>query len=132
VVHPKSDFSDAREGDSLALSERQGRGATEEAEMSRNGGQRKYPVEEKLRILEEARQPNTTVAEVLRRHQVDPATFYRWEKQAREGMKRALEGRTGDTKALEREVERLRGEVEKKSRIIAEVVEENLGLKRGL
>jgi len=46
-------------------------------------------------------------------------------------MKRALEGRTGDTKALEREVERLRGEVEKKSRIIAEVVEENLGLKNG-
>jgi hypothetical protein len=46
--------------------------------MSRNGRQRKYPVEEKLRILEEARQPKTTVAEVLRRHQVDPATFYRW------------------------------------------------------
>ena len=98
--------------------------------MSKNGRQRKYPLEVKLRILEEARQPNTTVAEVLRRHQVDPATFYGWEKQAREGMKRALEGRTGDTKALEREVERLRGEVEKKSRIIAEVVEENLGLRR--
>ncbi len=89
-------------------------------------------MEEKLRILEEARQPNTTVAEVLRRHQVDPATFYRGENQAKEGMKRALEGRTGDTNALEREVERLRGEVEKKRRIIAEVVEENLGLKRGL
>ncbi len=40
-------------------------------------------------------------------------------------MKRALEGRTGNPKVLEREVE-------KKSRIIAEVVEENLGLKKGL
>jgi hypothetical protein len=47
-------------------------------------------------------------------------------------MKRALEGRTGNPKVLEREVERLRGEVEKKSRIIAEVVEENLGLRKGL
>lgn len=100
--------------------------------MSKQKSKRKYTVEEKLRILEEARQPNTTVAEVLRRHQVDPATFYRWERKAKEGMKGALEGRTGNPKALEREVERLRGEVEKKSRIIAEVVEENLGLKKGL
>jgi len=100
--------------------------------MSKQKSKRKYTVEEKLRILEEARQPNTTVAEVLRRHQVDPATFYRWERQAKEGMKRALEGRMGNPKGLEREVERLRGEVEKKSRIIAEVVEENLGLKKGL
>ena len=100
--------------------------------MSKGKKQRKYTVEEKLRILEEARQPNTTVAEVLRRHQVDGATFYRWERQAKEGMKRALEGRTGNPKVLEREVERLRGEVEKKSRVIAEVVEENLGLKKGL
>jgi len=100
--------------------------------MSKQKSKRKYTVEEKVRILEEARQPNTTVAEVLRRHQVDGATFYRWERQAKEGMKRALEGRTGNPKVLEREVERLRGEVEKKSRIIAEVVEENLGLKKGL
>jgi transposase-like protein len=56
-------------------------------------------VEEKLRILEEARQPNTTVAEVLRRHQVDAATFYRWEKQAKEGMREALRGRGRDGKA---------------------------------
>ena len=100
--------------------------------MGKAASKRKYTVEEKVRILEEARQPNTSVAEVLRRHQVDPATYYRWEKVAREGMKRALEGRTGDPRVLEKEVERLRGEVEKKSRIIAEVVEENLGLKRGV
>ena len=37
---------------------------------------RKYTVEDKIRILEEAREPNTTVSEVLLRHQVDPTTFY--------------------------------------------------------
>ncbi len=54
---------------------------------------RKYTVAEKMRVLEEARAPGATVAEVLRRHQLDAATFYRWEKQAKEGMREALEGR---------------------------------------
>lgn len=101
--------------------------------MSKKSKRRKHTVEEKLRILEEARQPNTTVAEVLRRHQVDRGTFYRWEKQAKEGMREALNGRLRrHGKAQEREIERLEREVDKKSRIIAEVVEENLELKRGL
>ena len=104
---------------------------TTEARMSKRRAKRAYTVEEKLRILEEARQPNTAVAEVLRRHQVDAATFYRWERQAKEGMKEALEGRKRDAKSQEQEIERLRAELAKKSRIIAEVVEENLDLKRG-
>ena len=99
--------------------------------MSKKRAKRAYTVEEKLRILEEARQPNTAVAEVLRRHQMDAATFYRWERQAKEGMREALEGRRGDAKGQEREIERLRAELAKKSRIIAEVVEENLELERG-
>lgn len=89
---------------------------------------------EKLKILEEARQPNTTVAEVLRRHQLDATTFYRWERDAKAGMREALQdgrrGRSSDDK--DRELERLKQELDKKSRVIAEVVEENLALKRGL
>ncbi len=94
---------------------------------------RKYTVDEKIRILEEAREPNTTVAEVLRRHQVDQTTYYRWERQAKEGAREALEGRARrNGKAADREIERLEEELEKKRRVIAEVVEENLDLKRGL
>lgn len=93
---------------------------------------RQYTVEEKLRILEEAREPGTTVAEVLRRHQVDGTTYYRWERQASEGMREALKGKRRGRGTKDREIERLREEVQKKSRIIAEVVEENLGLKKGL
>lgn len=104
--------------------------------MSSRKGRKKtrtYTVAEKLRILEEARQPNTTVAEVLRRHGVDATTFYRWERQAKEGMREALEGRRAKNgKGQEREIERLEAELERKRRIIAEVVEENLELKRGL
>lgn len=101
--------------------------------MAKRGKARRFTVEEKMRILEEARQPNTTVAEVLRRHQVDPSTFYRWEKQAKEGMREALQGRRSrNGKTAEREIERLKAELDKKRGIIAEVVEENLELKKGL
>ncbi len=94
---------------------------------------RKWTVGDKIRILEEARAPGTTVSEVLRRHQVDQATFYRWERQAKEGAREALEGRRGrNGKAAEREIERLEQELEKKRRIIAEVVGENLELKGGI
>ena len=94
---------------------------------------RQMSAEEKLKILEEARQPQTTVAEVLRRHQLDATTFYRWERDAKAAMLAAL-GDQRRTRADDKdhEIERLKRDVEKKSRIIAEVVEENLGLKRGL
>ena len=100
---------------------------------------RRFSGEEKLAIIEEARQPNTTVAEVLRRHQVDGAAFYQWEKRAKAAMREALgkpasgnpKGDTHD-RTKEREIERLKAELDRKSRIIAEVVEENFALKKGL
>lgn len=94
---------------------------------------RQHTADEKLKVLEEARQPGTTVAEVLRRHQLDATTFYRWEKQAREALREAFSGgprRGADAK--DREIERLQAELARKSRVIAEVVEENLALKKSL
>jgi transposase len=95
---------------------------------------RQFTPEDKLRILEEARQPGTTVAEVLRRHQVDPTTFYRWEQQAKEAVREAMgrDRRRTESDTKDREIERLRAELTKKSRIIAEVIEENLELKKKL
>lgn len=59
--------------------------------MSRNGKTcRRLSAEEKVKIHEEARAPNTTVTEVLRRHQLDAATFYRWERDAKARMLAAL------------------------------------------
>lgn len=93
---------------------------------------RRYTVADKLEILEEARAPGSTVSEVLRRHGVDGTTYYRWEKQAKEGMREALNGKRRDRGRKDREIERLKGELTKKREIIAEVVQENLELKRGL
>ena len=94
---------------------------------------RQLSAEDKLKILEEARQPKTTVAEVLRRHQLDATTFYRWEREAKAAMLAAL-GEQRRTRADDKDlaIARLQHELERKRRIIAEVVEENLDLKRGL
>jgi transposase-like protein len=83
--------------------------------------------------LEEARQPGTTVAEVLRRHQVDATTVYRWEQQAKDAVREAMgrDRRRSESGMKDREIERLRAELAKKSRIIAESIEENLELERG-
>lgn len=72
------------------------------------------------------------MGEVLRRHGVDAATYYRWERVAKAGMQEALSDRRRNGKAADREVERLRAELAQKRQIIAEVVEENLELKKGL
>lgn len=97
---------------------------------------RQFSGAEKLAILEEGRQPGVLVAEVLRRHQLDATTFYRWEREARAAMEEALGGKPrGGQVALrdkEREIARLQAELERKRQIIAEVVEENLALKGGL
>jgi transposase-like protein len=46
--------------------------------MSQTGKtRRRLSAEEKLRIFEDARQPQTTVAEVLRRHQLERRLFDR-------------------------------------------------------
>ena len=57
--------------------------------MERNQG-RGMSAEVKLRLMEEGRQSGATISEVCRRHQVDHAQFYRWERLARQGSLEAL------------------------------------------
>lgn len=92
---------------------------------------RQHTAAEKLKILEEARQPGTTVAEVLRRHQLDATTFYRWERQAKDALRQAFNGTPRrDSDAKDREFERLKSELARNCRVITEVVEKNLEQKR--
>jgi transposase-like protein len=92
---------------------------------------RRWTAEEKLRILEEARQTGQSVSEVCRRHQVATGQFYLWEKQARQGALVALRNhprgrlRADPTSPLHGEIDRLRT-------VVAELSAENLQLKKGL
>lgn len=51
---------------------------------------RKFTAEEKFKILEEARQPGASVAEVCRRNQIASSLFYKWESEAKKGALEAL------------------------------------------
>ena len=75
---------------------------------------RRWSAEEKLRILEEARQTDQTVSAVCRHYQIAPSQFYAWEKQARQGALESLGNsqrgrrRADPSQQLPAEIERLR------------------------
>ena len=91
---------------------------------------RHWSAEEKLRILEEARQADVTISEVCRRYQIAPGQFYAWEKQAKQGALEALKPKPrrpkhDPTAPLQAELEQMR-------RALSELTIENLQLKKGL
>ncbi|MFI5340710.1 MAG: transposase [Candidatus Methylomirabilales bacterium] len=56
--------------------------------ISETTKRRRLTVEEKLRILEEARQPGLQIAELCRRHGIGTSQFYGWREQAPRGARR--------------------------------------------
>jgi transposase len=93
---------------------------------------RQFKAEEKYRILEEARQPGASVAEVCRRHQIASSLFYKWEAEARKGALEALNNKkrqsnTGQSRELE-----LESKLNRMRAVISEITEENLQLKKSL
>ena len=92
---------------------------------------RTFTVEEKLRILEEAR-AGGSVAEVCRRYQIGDGQFYRWEAQAKQAMRDGLAPRKPGQDRQAAEIERLQAELARKNRVIAELTEALVQGKKGL
>ncbi|NPV81909.1 MAG: transposase [Firmicutes bacterium] len=92
---------------------------------------RQWTAEEKLKILEEARQTGQRISEVCRRYGIAIGQFYAWEKQARQGSLEALRnGKRGrKKKSLEA---KFQAEIERLRAVITELSVENLALKKGL
>ena len=89
--------------------------------------------EEKLRILEEARQPGMSVSEVCRRHGIAASVFYRWEEQMPAGARKALTERPSRAaSAADAEIARLKSELGRKNDVIAELTEALVQEKKGL
>ena len=91
---------------------------------------RHWTAEQKLAILNEARQAGQNVSEVCRRHQLAPGVFYAWERLAKQGALEALRGRRAQdpdatTAKLQADLDRFRA-------VVAELSAENLQLKKGL
>jgi len=88
-------------------------------------------VEEKLKVVVQGRQSGAAISEVCRRHQVHHTQFYRWERLAKQGVLEAL--RNGVRKFRNGKYEEyLVSEVNRLRAVVAELIAENLTLKRGL
>jgi len=96
----------------------------------RTQGRRHWTAEEKLRIIEEARQTEHTVSEVCRRHSLAVGQFYAWEKKARQGALEALRNGKRGRRRADPEMA-LRAEIERLRAVVAELSAENLELKKG-
>lgn len=91
---------------------------------------RERTAEEKWRILEEGRKSGATVAEVCRRNQISETQYYKWAKAAEEAAKERLSGKPRTQNGQDRQVEALRQKIAKQQAIIAEVIQENLEMKK--
>jgi len=91
---------------------------------------RTWSAQQKLSILEEARQAGANISDVCRRHQIAVGQFYTWDKQAKRaaltGLQNAQRGRKkpDPQETLGLEIQRLQAAV-------AELTIENLQLKKG-
>jgi transposase len=92
---------------------------------------RRWTPEEKLRVIQEARQTNQSISNVCRQYGIAVGQFYQWEKQAKQGaltgLRNSKRGRrpADPTTALQAEVQCLHA-------VVTELATENLQLKRGL
>jgi transposase-like protein len=96
--------------------------------MSTKQSRRAWRAEEKLRILQEAREAGMPVSEVCRRHGISPGQFYAWERRAHEGALSALQRRSPKKDG---EAVRLQERISELTSVVTELITENLRLKKG-
>jgi transposase len=75
--------------------------------QAKHASQRRFPSEEKIRILLEGVRAEISVAELCRREGIHPTVYYKWLKDFKEAGKKRLRGDT-QREANREEVEQLR------------------------
>ena len=81
---------------------------------------RRYSVDEKLRILQEASRPGITISYVARQHGISPSLLFHWRRRMAEGGKEAIRVDeevvgSSEVKALEKRIRELDGVLGKKT-----------------
>jgi transposase len=100
-------------------------------EVMTNGQRRRWPLVEKLRIVEESIRPGMSVSYVARKHGIAPNLLFRWRKLMSEGGKVAVQADDEVVSASElrqfkkrvRELERLLGKKTMEVEILKEAIE---------
>jgi transposase len=97
----------------------------------RRNTRRQYTAEEKIRIVLEGLQGESTIAELCRREGINQNLYYRWSKEFLEAGKERLNGNT-QRQADSIEVKALRQENEQLKQLVAELALKNKVLKKSL
>ena len=110
---------------------RAGESARQLIRRAKQASRRKFPAEEKIRILLEGIRAEVSVAELCRREGIHPTIYYKWLKDFMEAGKSRLRG---DTKreATAEEVRQRQQENERLKQLVAELSLANLTLKKSL
>ena len=84
---------------------------------------RRYSVDRKLAVLEEAARPGTTISYVARRHGISPSLIFGWRRRMSEGGKEAV--RADDEVVAKAEVLALQKQVRELQRVLGKKTLEN-------
>src|SRR4051794_35311445 len=91
---------------------------------------RHWTAQQKLSILDQARQAGANISEVCRHHQIAVGQFYAWEKQAKQAALIALQNNPRGRKKPD-PAEQMHTEIQWLQAAVAELTLENLQLKKG-
>jgi transposase len=109
--------------------ERRGETARQLIRRAKQASRRRFPAEEKIRIVMEGIRAEVSVSELCRREGIHPTIYYKWLKDFMEAGKGRLRGDVR-REATSEEVTQLRGENERLKLLVADLSLENLTLKK--
>ena len=84
---------------------------------------RRYSVDQKLAVLQEATQPGMTISYVARRHGISPSLIFGWRRRMTEGGKEAI--RADDAVVARAEVRALERRIQELERVLGKKTMEN-------
>jgi transposase len=108
---------------------RRGETARQLIRRAKQASRRRFPAEEKIRIVMEGIRAEVSVADLCRREGIHPTIYYKWLKEFMEAGKGRLRG-DAKREATSNEVKDLRQENERLKLLVADLSLENLTLKK--
>jgi len=108
---------------------RRGETARQLIRRAKRASRRKFPAEEKIRIVMEGIRGEVSVVELCRREGIHPTIYYKWLKDFLEAGKGRLRG-DAKREATSNKVQELRRENERLKLLVADLSLENLTLKK--
>jgi transposase len=110
---------------------RSGETARELIRKTKRVTRRKFPAEEKIRIVMEGMRGEMAVSELCRREGIQPTVYYKWLKDFMEAGKSRLRGDT-QREATSDEVKYLRNENERLKQLVGDLSLEKMALKKSV